>query len=150
MYNNKYNLYLFIIGIFLCPLIFAQQSPTGTWVTFDDHTGEQRAQVRVDLSGNILSATIIKVYLQPGDTGICSKCPNSFKNQPIVGLQFLWNLHGSKPGVWEGGYILDPKTGKIYRAKVTLQTDKLYVRGYLGLVALGRTQIWKRKTALPL
>jgi uncharacterized protein (DUF2147 family) len=49
--------------------------------------------------------------------------------------------------VWDGGKILDPKTGKVY--KVKLQTEdngaKLTVRGYIGFSLLGRSQVWERQ-----
>ncbi|MGL6030500.1 MAG: DUF2147 domain-containing protein, partial [Legionella sp.] len=67
-----------------------------------------------------------------------------FKGKKIQGLGFLWGLKDQGNGVWDGGSILDPKTGKIYKAKATLQGNKLLVRGYIGVSALGRTQTWVR------
>lgn len=86
----------------------------------------------------------MKVYRQPGDTGVCAKCPGNFKNKPIQGLAFVWGLKDKGNGEWDGGHLLDPKTGKIYRAKMTLNGRKLYVRGYVGFSVLGRTQVWIR------
>ncbi|MCE3043403.1 MULTISPECIES: DUF2147 domain-containing protein [Legionella] len=128
----------------LAPLAFAGASPAGTWTTIDDATGQKRAVVRINVSGGTLSGTIIKVYPQAGDTGICSKCPGGFKGKPIKGLTFVWGLKDQGNGEWSGGSILDPKSGKVYRAKMTLQGNKLYVRGYVGVSALGRTQVWVR------
>lgn len=122
----------------------AAGSAGGTWTTIDDKTGQKRAVVRVNVSGGSLSATIIKVFPQAGDTGICTNCPGGFKGKKIQGMQFLWGAKDKGNGVWDGGSILDPKTGKIYRAKVTLEGNKLYVRGYVGVSALGRTQVWVR------
>ncbi len=48
---------------------------------------------------------------------------------------------------YNGGDILDPNNGKVYRSKMTL-TDggaKLKVRGYIGMPMLGRTQVWVRE-----
>jgi len=136
----------FFVGMLLvvfAPLALAA-SPAGTWTTIDDQTGQKRAVVRVNVSGSSLSATIIKVYPQAGDTGICSKCPGGFKGKPIQGLTFVWGLKDKGNGVWDGGSILDPKSGKVYRAKITLEGNKLYVRGYVGVSILGRTQVWVR------
>jgi hypothetical protein len=46
--------------------------------------------------------------------------------------------------VFEGGDILDPNNGKVYRVKLKLIDDgsKLDVRGYIGTPMLGRTQTW--------
>jgi uncharacterized protein (DUF2147 family) len=40
--------------------------------------------------------------------------------------------------VWDGGKILDPKTGKVYKVKLTLDRggQKLDVHGYIGFSLL--------------
>lgn len=134
----------FVLAVCYLPLVVAASSPAGTWTTIDDKTGAKRAVVRISVSGGSLSGTIMKVYPQPGDTGICSKCPGSFKGKKIQGLQFLWGLKDEGNGVWSGGSILDPKSGKMYRAKITMQGNKLFVRAYVGVSVLGRTQTWVR------
>lgn len=125
------------------PVSFAQ-SPAGTWTSIDDATGKKRVIVNLNVSGKTLSGTIVKVFPQPGDTGICSKCSGRLKNKPIQGLRIVWGLKDRGNGVWEDGKILDPKSGRVYHAKMTLEGNKLYVRGYIGIPALGRTQIWVR------
>lgn len=133
----------FVLACGYLPLAMAA-SPAGTWTTIDDKTGAKRAVVSVSVSGGTMHGTIVKVYPQAGDTGVCSKCPGAFKGKKIQGLGFLWGLKDKGNGVWDGGSILDPKTGKVYRAKATLQGNKLLVRGYVGVSALGRTQTWVR------
>lgn len=125
------------------PWAFAQ-APTGLWTTIDDQTGKKRALVRLSVKEDVLSGTIVRVFKQAGDTGFCKKCPEPFKNKPIEGLQFLWGVKDKGKGVWSGGKILDAETGKIYKVKLTQKGDKLYVRGYVGLSMLGKTQIWHR------
>ncbi len=132
----------FLVSCYL-PLAFAG-SAAGTWTTIDDKTGAKRAVVRVSDSGGTLSGTIIKVFPQAGDTGMCNNCPGAFKGKKVQGLNFLWGLKADGDNEWSGGSILDPKTGKVYKAKVTLKGNKLYVRGYLGVSLLGRTQVWVR------
>ena len=79
------------LAVCYLPLAFAG-SPAGTWTTIDDKTGAKRAVVRISVSGNNLSGTIIKVFPQPGDTGMCTKCPGAFKDKKVAGLTFLWGL----------------------------------------------------------
>lgn len=134
----------FIFTVGYLPLVMAAQSPVGTWTTIDDKTGAKRAVVSITQSNGVLTGTIVKVYPQPGDTGICLKCPGAFKGKKVQGLGFLWGLKDQGNGVWSGGSILDPKTGKVYKAKITVEGNKLYVRGYLGVSILGRTQTWIR------
>lgn len=134
--------YVYLVAILFAPLAFAVATPAGNWTTIDDKTDKKRAVVHLTISGGTLSGTIIKVYHKPGDTGLCSKCPGAFKGKPIKGLQFIWGLKDKGKGVWDDGKILDPKSGKIYRAKVTLEGKKLYVRAYVGVSTIGRTQVW--------
>ncbi len=135
--------YAFIIAFFYIPVALSQ-SLTGVWTTLDDKTGEKRAVVKLSISGGQLHGKIMHVYSQAGDTGVCSKCPGKFKDQPIPGLEFIWGLKEKGHGVWDGGNILDPKTGTIYSAKLKMENNKLFVRGYVGISLLGRTQIWTR------
>lgn len=134
------------LTFFYLPLAFAY-SPVGTWTTIDDKTGQKRAEVRLELQENgELTGKILKVYKQKGDTGVCKNCPGSFKNKPIKGLTFLWGLQKKRPGLWTGGHVLDAKSGKIYNAKITVKENRLYLRGYMGLSMLGRTQVWVRNS----
>jgi uncharacterized protein (DUF2147 family) len=50
------------------------------------------------------------------------------------------------PLAYRGGSILDPNTGNIYQARLTVSPDgnSVTVRGFLGLALLGRTQVWRR------
>lgn len=68
----------------------------------------------------------------------------SLQGRQVQGLEILTNF--SKDGnVYEGGRIYDPKSGKTYSCKMTLQgTEKLDIRGYVGVSLFGRTETWKR------
>jgi uncharacterized protein (DUF2147 family) len=48
---------------------------------------------------------------------------------------------------YEGGEILDPENGKVYRAKLKLSDGgrKLEVRGFIGVSLFGRSQMWLRE-----
>lgn len=124
-------------------------SPTGQWATISDKTKRKRAIVQITEKGDKLSATITTVFKEPGDTGMCHNCPKPFTNKKVKGLTFLWDLKKIRDNYWSGGQILDPKTGKIYRASLTLDKSgaKAYVRGYIGIPLLGRSQTWLRLKA---
>ena len=77
----------FVFAVSYLPLAMAAGSPAGTWTTIDDKTGAKRAVVSISVSGGTLNGTIVKVYPQAGDTGICSKCPGSFKGKKIQGWE---------------------------------------------------------------
>lgn len=124
-------------------------SPSGLWRTMDDDSGQPKSLVRVSEAPDGVAARIEKL-LDPEDSpdALCDKCADERRNQRILGMTIL--RHGKpkegKPGVWEGGDILDPENGKVYRVRLTLSPDgrRLEVRGYIGTPLLGRTQVWTR------
>ena len=60
-------------------------------------------------------------------------------------MDILWGLR-KQGDEYTGGEILDPFSGNIYRAKLSLLENGtvLKVRGYVGVSLFGRTQIWKK------
>jgi uncharacterized protein (DUF2147 family) len=126
----------------------AAGSPVGTWRSIDDKTRQERSIIRIIEENGELRGVVEKIFEQPGDdpAHLCKECRNERKDKPIVGMTILWGL--KKDGdTWAGGEILDPKNGKIYRAKISLSEDggSLNVRGFIGISLIGRTQTWYRE-----
>lgn len=68
----------------------------------------------------------------------------SLKTRPIMGLQILSGLV-LKGDSYVSGTIYDPKSGKTYSCNVSLNgTDKLNLRGYVGLSLMGKTSVWTK------
>lgn len=123
-------------------------SPVGEWTTIDDKTHKPRGVMKLTLRNGQLSGRLVNVYVQKGDINKCVKCKGRFKNVPILGMTNMWGLKQTRdPAVWDGGHILDPKSGKEYRCKLTVSKDgkSLDVRGYVGFSLFGRTQTWHRR-----
>ncbi len=125
----------------------AQASPAGLWKTIDDETKKEKSLIRVTDSGGVVSGRIEKL-LDPATQpdAVCDKCSDERKDKPLVGLTILRNLKPSADdkGVWEGGDIVDPNNGKVYKARLKPIDGgaKLEMRGYIG--PFYRTQVWIR------
>ena len=136
-----------LILLALCgPALAQTPDPTGLWRTFSDKTGEETGLVRVFEAGNALYGRI-EAITDPARAGLsCAKCEGDRKDKPLLGLDIIRGLHRDGD-VWDGGTIIDPETGSIYRASLRLEEGgrKLVVRGYLGISLLGRSQTWIRK-----
>ena len=123
-------------------------SPIGLWQTIDDHTKQPASVVKLWSHQHKLYGKVVKIYAVNGNkpTDLCWHCPGNLHNKPVQGLTFLWNMQQKSAESWSDGKIMDPKTGSIYRCKMTMDDGGkfLRVRGYIGMPLLGRTQIWRR------
>jgi uncharacterized protein (DUF2147 family) len=72
--------------------------------------------------------------------------PNpSKKERPILGMNLVWGFTFSGGKLWENGFIYDPREGKTYKCKMTLETpDHLKVRGFIGISLIGKSNDWTR------
>jgi uncharacterized protein (DUF2147 family) len=67
------------------------------------------------------------------------------RGQPILGLNLVGSFTYVEENLWEGGFIYDPREGKTYKCKMTLETpDNLKVRGFIGIALIGKTNNWTR------
>ncbi len=132
------------------PTVFsadAGTSPVGVWKTFDEKTGKEKAVVRIYESNGRLFGKIVQSFKPGSQTRVCVPCTDERKDQPIIGLVIIRNMK-QDGDEYDGGDILDPETGSIYRSKMHLEENgtRLRVRGYIGFSLLGRSQTWERQT----
>ena len=135
-----------MIGLLLSCQLAHAASLAGLWQSTDDKTGKPRSLIRISESNGEYSATIEKGLLAT-DTGeaVCEQCTDERKGQKIVGMTIARHLK-QNGNVYEGGDILDPENGKIYKCKMTLNpnSNDVEVRGFIGISLIGRSQHWKR------
>ena len=124
-------------------------TPAGLWKTVDDGTKKEKSLVRIVESNGVYSGKVEKIIDPdaPKDA-VCKDCSDERKDKPVLGMTIIRNVKASADDkdVFEGGDILDPNNGKVYRVKLKLIDggSKLDVRGYIGTPMLGRTQTWIR------
>jgi uncharacterized protein (DUF2147 family) len=139
----------FIIALSLASIAgfaFAEAStPVGVWKTIDDETGKEKSYVRITDNGGVLTGKIEKLINPKEADPKCTKCTDDRKDQPVVGMTIIRNVK-QDGDQWDGGDILDPNNGKVYKVRLKTEDDgkKLNVRGYIGVPMLGRSQTWIR------
>ena len=126
----------------------ADGSPVGLWKTIDDQTGKPRGLVRITEINGQYQGSVEKAFPKPGEdpNPKCEKCEGARRNQPVLGMTILWGLQ-RQGDEYQGGEILDPETGKVYRVRMKLEDNgkKLDVRGFIGFSLFGRSQTWLRE-----
>ena len=131
---------LLVLALLLAGPVWAGSSPVGLWKTIDDDGETAKSHVRIFERDGLLCGKVVKL-LQSDPDKRCEECPGEKKDQPILGMEILWDLKRQADGEEYGdGKILDPDNGKIYRCKIWREGDTLKVRGYIAF--LFRTQTW--------
>lgn len=130
----------------------AEDSLPGIWQQFDDTTGRLQALVRITRTEDgLYQGFVEKLIPAPGDdlNPKCESCRDHRRNQPVLGMQIIEGLKRVDDSLYEGGRILDPDNGEIYRLKIVPleKGTKLDVRGYIGIALFGRSQIWLRSAS---
>jgi uncharacterized protein (DUF2147 family) len=70
----------------------------------------------------------------------------SLSGRTICGMPMVGNFTKDAEGEWSNGFIYDPEGGDTYKSKMRLTEEgNLYVRGYVGIPLLGKSQVWTRE-----
>jgi uncharacterized protein (DUF2147 family) len=131
---------------FAASAAIAQMTPVGLWQTIDDKDGTPKSEIRIVETAGVVSGKIerdLNPKAQPTDK--CVECKDDRKDQPIIGLELIRGLKkADDKTMWEGGTIVEPSSGKVYRMTMTPIEGgkKIDMRGYIG--PFYRTQIWNR------
>jgi uncharacterized protein (DUF2147 family) len=130
--------------IFTASLTVSAQDVMGKWKTIDDETGEAKSIVEIYKRDGKVYGKVVEILNKDRQDAKCQDCDGEDKDKPVLGLEIIKGLE-KDDDEYNGGKILDPQNGKLYKCYITLEEDdKLKVRGYVGFSLIGRTQYWYR------
>lgn len=139
---------VFMLTILVSTNLNAQEEAdrlTGVW-----EPSHGKAKVKIDKIGSKYYGKIVWLK-EPNDpeTGAPKVDKNNpdaaMQASPLRGYRILKDFVYTDKNEWTEGTIYDPENGNTYSCIIKM-TDKntLDIRGYIGVSALGRTDVWKR------
>jgi len=127
---------------------------TGFWQTFYEKTGKPKSIVRVYEINGLIYGEITVTFREDGAPNIVkdengevvgdkSVRAEKIKGKPpFCGLIVLKNLRHNNRGVYRGGALLNPESGKSYNAEIWLANDgNLKIKGKWGVFSRTMTAI---------
>src|SRR5262249_9203321 len=121
-------------------------SPIGRW-----YAEGGAAQIEISDCAGALCGQVVWLR-SPFDENGCDlrdrfNPDRALRARPVLGLDGLRDLHRSREDAtsWTGGTIYDPASGNTYRCSLQVEsTNRLRLRGYVGIPIIGRTTSWLR------
>jgi uncharacterized protein (DUF2147 family) len=142
---------LFILGALLlnAQFVFCQSTEAdrllGVW-----EPSNGKARVKIEKIGDKYYGKIVWLR-EPNDpnTGQPKVDKNNpdgnLRTAPLKGYRILKDFKFLGGNQWDSGSIYDPENGSTYKCIITMtDSNTLDIRGYIGVEALGRTDVWKR------
>ena len=144
--TKKYS-YAVLLLLFVFSLTAAAQKNAdailGSWA---NHSGEDH--ILIYKKGNKYFGKLEWLKFPNDETGKPKTDKNNpdpaLRSRPDQGLEMLKDFVYDGDNVYEDGTIYDPKNGKTYSCKMTLEGNTLRIRGYIGISLFGRTEIMTR------
>jgi uncharacterized protein (DUF2147 family) len=139
-----------LMSIVLCSMAFVPASADADKLTGVWEPSNGKVKVKIDKIGDKYYGRIVWLR-EPIDPltkkpKVDKNNPDSkLRNTPLKGYRLLKDFTYSGNNEWSEGTIYDPENGNTYSCTIKMTDENtLDIRGYIGISALGRTDIWKR------
>ena len=142
---GKKKAILILLLVFFCHSVWAQKADAilGTWANANgqDH-------ILIYKRGDKFFGKLDWIKFPNDENGKPKTDKNNpdpaLRSRPDLGLELLKDFIFDGDNVYSGGTIYDPKNGKTYNCKMTLEGNRLTIRGYIGISLFGRSVTWTR------
>jgi len=136
--------------LFLFSISLAAQSTDGDKLIGVWEPSHGKARVKVEKIGNKYFGKIVWLR-EPEDPATAqpkvdkNNPDEAMRSTPLRGYRILKDFVYKGDGEWIEGSIYDPENGTLYSCVITLTDENtMDIRGFIGVKALGRTDVWKR------
>jgi len=139
-----------LVSLMLVSVSYAQNSEEANRLIGVWEPSHGKAKVKIDKIGDKFYGRIVwlKTAKNPetGEPRVDKNNPDeSLRNTPLRGYRILKDFVYAGEDEWSEGTIYDPENGNTYSCSINMTDENtLDIRGYIGVSALGRTDIWKR------
>jgi len=150
------SLLLILLLTLLFPLILSASTYTadsiaGLWEVEGGDAHIRIFRCAAEYCGTI--AWLKEPVYPPGDKGKMPGKPlqdrenpnRELRNRPLIGLQIMDGYTFQGSNLWDEGRIYNTENGKTYSSRISMKnSDRLKLRGYIGIPLLGGSTEWKR------
>ena len=108
-----------------------------------------RARIKIEKIGTKYYGKIVwlrEPNTPSGEPKVDKNNPDpSLRTVPLKGYRLLKDFTYKGENEWANGTIYDPENGSTYNCIIKMtDSNTLDIRGYIGIEAFGRTDVWKR------
>ena len=146
----KKTLLFTLVVLFLSTFAFAQDSAEADRLTGVWEPSNGKVKVKIDKIGEKYYGKIVwlREPIDPAtnEPKVDRNNPDEkLTSTPLRGYRILKDFTYTGKNEWSEGTIYDPENGSTYSCTIKMSDENtLDIRGYIGISALGRSDVWKR------
>lgn len=146
----KKTLLFTLVVLFLSTFAFTQDSAEADRLTGVWEPSNGKVKVKIDKIGEKYYGKIVwlREPIDPAtnEPKVDRNNPDEkLTSTPLRGYRILKDFTYTGKNEWSEGTIYDPENGSTYSCTIKMSDENtLEIRGYIGISALGRSDVWKR------